>query len=432
MDLFQAWNETGCGPLCSLLEPPPNILLLPPPPLPPFLRHLLLENESLTLNLNGGECNLCNLFRDESQDSEFVLPRPTEKGSADSMVSVIGASILGLGFGAFLLILIWCKKWKIFPAKDSCPIFPETWVPGGHKTAPPPSPTESCISPVVNEKSPQSIIMDSCHANKTSIPSKYWRRGGGADFSSCHMGEASGGNSVRMMNDDPGMSEEQYADGGSCTSSPVYAELDGSVPTAMAGSILVSGHSISPYAVGLKNYPEALRMASLAPGPVGVVPQDTSYDNAAYLPSATSDLYQSRSLRRSSHRASGQMACAAPLLAPHPQFSGVTAAYLTGGRHSRKSSRPTFAQHLARSSIQNRMMMVQDNDPQHHFSGDVLSGDVQRMTRHAAARSQGLYSDLPLHSSPSLSTFKTVSGSPYGYRTDNPKRPLPPVPGVRL
>ena len=415
MDLFPSFNETECGPFCS--EPPPNILLLPPPPLPPFLRHLLLENQNLSIDLTG-DCNLCHIFRDRREDSEFVLPRPAEKGASDSMVSVIGACILGLGFGAILLMLIWCKKWKVFPGKDSCPIFPDSWLSGSHKSAPPPSPTESCISPVVNEKSPQSIIMDSCQGNRTCIhPSKYWRRAGDADFS---MAEASGGHP------DSGMNEDHYADG-SCTSSPVYAELDGAVPSTIGGSILMesSPQSISPYAVGLKHFPEALRMAALTSGPVA----DISYDNAAYLASATSDLYQSRSLRRGFHRnlAPGHLGSAAPLLTHQPLTSqSQVAAYLTGGRNSRRA-RATFAQHLARNSLQNRMMIAHE-EPQVSVSPNDYPIDRRILMRHGTSRTQGIYSDLPLHS-PSLSTFK--SSSPYDYR-ENPKRPLPPVPGVRL
>lgn len=230
--------------------------------------------------------------------------------------------------------------------------------------------------------------------------------------------------------------DEHYAcaDGGSCTSSPVYAELDGCVTHIPQGQLLAThtvplplmvagpAQSISPYSVGLHTYSEvaeAVRMAAL--GSSTALLPDACYDNTAYLPSAQQipDHYGTRSLRRG-HRAAtlAQLGSATPLLTSHHHLNQPpTAAYLTSGRVSKKP-RPPFAQQLTRGSLQR---MHDEIDLQHE------------RPRYASRRQgQGIYSDLSLRQSPSLTTFK--SASPFTYR-DNPKRPLPPVPhvpGVRL
>lgn len=395
---------------CSFLDHPPDaILTMPPPPLPPFMKELLTDTNG-SYFFDDGKCNFCDYFTDHRQDSEFVLPKPTEK-PADSMTSVIVASILGLSFGTFLLLLIWCKKWKIFPVKDSCPIFPESFLGGasGHKSSPPPSPSP-CISPVVNEKSPQStIITDS--SRKTSIPSKYWRRAGDFTSHSQNLG-------VDSVTD-------HYTEG-SCTSSPVYAELDGPVVgTSGANStVLVTGQS--PYAVGLNTYseiPETLRIGSAA----GLLP-DTSYDNATYLP--TSNLYQSHSLRRSHHQSKPSAVDGSLLHSDQMLMHAFPhVAYVTT-RSTKKSRKNSLAQQLARNSIQRMqddLTLIQQEGLLH--SAAEASG--RSYTTTGSRRNQGqMYMDLPAHS-PNISTFKSAYGS-YNSRDNSKQRPLPPVPGVRL
>lgn len=311
---------------------------------------------------------------------------------------------------------------------DFCPFLAGGILRSSKAPPPPCSPSDSCISPVVNEKSPQSIIMDA-PSKKTSIPSKYWRRG--SDFTSDN------GAVGHPMMDCPGQGMDDHyttcTDGGSCTSSPVYAELDGMVTHIPHGQLVGTHHgpvlmasqlatqSISPYSVGLHTYSEvaeAVRMAAM--GSSSTLLPDSSYDNAAYLPTASvADHYHTRSLRRG-HRAAtlAQLGSATPLLSTHQMGQGnAQSVYLTGGRPSKKP-RPPFGHHLNRGSTQ-RM----------HEELDLTLDQSHAQPRYASRRTHGLYSDLPIHHSPSLSTFK--SSSPYSYR-DNPKRPLPPVPGVRL
>lgn len=450
---FEAFLAQSINESWDVFEPPPDdILYMPPPPLPPSLRHIIWGNQSLAdEESSDGTCNFCHLFQDKSQDSEYVSPKNPEK-TTDSMMSVLVASVLGLIFGSLLLILIWCKKWRIFPAKDSCPIFSDGFL-GSHKSVPsPPSAGDQCISPVVNEKSPQSIITDA-PSKKTSIPSKYWTRGR-------EMGVNINGSRVL----DPSSSlDDQYTEGGSCTSSPVYAELDGAVPGSRlsldpstgVGPVLIAGpsQSMSPYSVGQNPHssgqnayssgqnayssgqnayssgqnpyadvPEALRMGIM--GSSSALIPDSSYDNAAYLPSALAGHY-TRSLRRGQGITLAHLGSAAPLLSqsyhlpPQPNMS-----YLTGGRQSKKPRAP-FAQQLARNAMQ-RMQQ------------DVLNERMDRAAAAAAAnprytsrRIQALYSDPPIDS-PNMSTFKSASPLAHHLRDNNPKRPLPPVPGVRL
>ncbi|RWS27337.1 hypothetical protein B4U80_05294 [Leptotrombidium deliense] len=341
------------------------------------------------------------------------MPNPGVK-SDESWVSLLVFSILGFtAFAALMvLFLIKCKKWKIFPVSDSCPILPESFL-GGHKSAPPPcSPTDSCISPVVNEK-PQSVITDS-PSKRTSIPSKYWRRTNDLSQGGRHM--TNGGNILDRTTE-----IDEYTgcpEAASCTSSPVYAELDaGGINHAqLATPILITGpsQSISPYAVHTyTEVADAVRMAAL--GSSSALLPDASYDNAAYLPSSNSDHYHGRSLRR--HRAStlAQLGSATPLLATHHQINGSPPVnYLTGGRPHKKPRMP-YAHQMTRANIL-RSQDELESSPSRHLQ---------------SRRLHGLYSDLPLQSqSPTLSTFR-LANIQYNLR-DQPKRPLPPVPGVRL
>lgn len=236
---------------------------------------------------------------------------------------------------------------------------------------------------------------------KTSISSKYWRRG---PTNGLNSGDERTDVSTEM---DP------YSDATSCTSSPVYAELDPTgVTHALAPTpIILNGPSINPYAV-CNTYTEvadAVRMAAL--GSSSALLPDASYDNAAYLTSINNpNLYHSRSLRRA-HRAGtlgqlGALGSATPLLQSHYITNGSPQLnYLTGGRPQKKA-RPLHAQ----------------------ISSRRLHDDMQsnRLDRHAMRRHHEPYGELPIHS-PALSTF----AAPTAFR-DNPKRPLPPVPGVRL
>ncbi|RWS10708.1 hypothetical protein B4U79_09141, partial [Dinothrombium tinctorium] len=425
-------NESlfGCDFSCKIIDefgPPPDLILsIPPPPLTPSLQQLLNENQSLKGDDNG--CNFCHVFYSPTgQDNDFFLPNPGVK-TDESWLSLLVFSVLGLtAFGAlFILFLVKCKKyaisfieilinsfpfyrWKIFPVSDSCPIFPESFL-GGHKTAPPPcSPSDSCISPVVNEK-PQSVITDS-PTKKTSIPSKYWRRTN--DLS--HGGRMANGIILDRTTE-----IDEYSgcpDAPSCTSSPVYAELDavGINHSQAPTPILITGpsQSISPYAVHTyTEVSDAVRMAAL--GSSSALLPDASYDNAAYLPTSNSDHYHGRSLRR--HRAAtlAQLGSATPLLATHHNINGSPSInYLTGGRPQKKPRQP-YAHPLTRANMIRTHEELETTTPTRHLQG---------------RRHHGLYGDIS-QQSPTLSTFR-LANIPYNLR-DQPKRPLPPVPGVRL
>lgn len=403
---------------------PDAILTMPPPPIPFFMQNLL--NESFSQD----DCNFCRLLSDGDVVSMIDGPQQSDKNPAsDGMTSVLIASILGLFFGIFLLGLIWCRKGRHFPAKDSCPMFSDGLFSGHRKSAPPPpSPTESVISPVVNEKSPQSIIMDHGTGKKSVIHTKYWRRG--SDFTI----DATSS----VLRPHRPQSDHYGADGGSCTSSPVYAELDG-LPIGAQGPgsshILLAGSSISPYAVGMNTYSElpenSMRMTNMVSSSSAALLPDSSYDNAAYLPNMHPDQYASRSLRRGRTGFSGQ-----PLLhaaSSHQQFnaqvigspSGPSVTHLTASsRKKNRHQQQNLAHQLARNSVQ-RMQEIEQIDD--------LSNERSRFTgRRAVASNTQTFGDAAIHS-PSMTTFKSASPyASYSDRNRESKRPLPPVPGIRL
>lgn len=197
-----------------------------------------------------------------------------------------------------------------------------------------------------------------------STTGKYWKRmpaNGGNIFSmEDRRGLRSlGGSSMSGMSD-----HHPYSDAASCTSSPVYAELDPSVagschtptmigPPGGGGSIVSS--SFSPYAFSgtaasntysevpenlLRGHLVHLGQHHLGPhhqhhgmSPSPLLTDSSTYDNAAYLPASSQqpflsnsgNQYATRSLRRlaaqrsavlSANNASGQVST--PLLAGHP------------------------------------------------------------------------------------------------------------------
>lgn len=354
------------------LEPPPDdILYMPPPPMPPSFHASLLSMENGSLKEfiigedpeEGYRCNFCKLFSDpllvpaEDPMIDMLVPKVKSK-SDESFVNSFYVLITSLAVLLFvvLIALMKYKKWKIFPMSDSCPILSGGSVLGHHKSSSGSSgsPSDTRL-PVVNEKSPQSIIMDAPLASlgkKSTISTtgKYWKRmpagtGGvnGNIFSMedrrGHLHRSMGGSSMSGC-----MSEHPYSDAASCTSSPVYAELDPSVagschtPTMIGppgshlgggggGSIISS--SFSPYAASntYSEVPENIRghLVHLGNGhnnqyphhplhahhqgmsPSPLLTDSSTYDNAAYLPASSQqpflasnggNHYATRSLRR--------------------------------------------------------------------------------------------------------------------------------------
>lgn len=295
---------------------------------------------------------------------------------------------------------------------ENCPILPDGFF-RSHKSGPSHGSThqDMCIDPVVNEKSPQSIITDVPN-KKTSISSKYWRQGTNSVMMSPE------GRQLNGMKLVPDMEHENYMDGSdaaSCTSSPVYAELDGNNQRAsglMTPVMLTGSSSISPYAVcnPYSEVNEVVMMAALASN--SALLPESSYDNAAYLPSSNSDQYRSRSLRR--HRAAlQQLAAATPLLQSNYGMNGGMNAspqlnYFTGGRPLKKP-RPLRNHYLAEEMAAANQLHTHD-------------------TRHA--RHMKSFNDLGAHSPAGMSTFRVQQQ--YFPPDPSSKRPLPPVPGVRL
>ena len=273
------------------------------------------------------------------------------------------------------------------------------------------SQSDNCISPVVNKKSPQSVITN-C-PNKNSIPSKYWKRSDETSF--------------RDSMTEPRLAEiDEYInipERGGCTSSPVYAELDAGVTinhSRIPSSLLMSGPS--PYAVHIySEVADAMRMAALGSS-TALLPDASSYDNVAYLPSSNSDHYQARSLRRQ-RSGVGHLGSATPLLPAHQQIiAGSQTNYLTGGRPHKKS-RPAHSHHISRINASNHhQQQMSPQQQQQQIQQEIESRYM------SSRRSEAIYADFPLSSS-SLSTFQVPYGTNF---RENHKRPLPDVPGVRL
>jgi len=190
---------------------------MPPPPPIPFFWNVSIPSDC---------SSLCDVFIDSKTD-ELQVPTVTDGHqtglSADSVVSVVGASILGLTLGALMLIFVWYKKFGSDPS-----------------SLPPSLPSSSCETeytcPVVNGKSPQSIIINHRGTIAYSNGMNQWRRGTDFSIDYVHRGLIPGSSVLHQQE------QETYAMRESCTSSPVYAELD---PTP----------SISPYAVGMVERP---------------------------------------------------------------------------------------------------------------------------------------------------------------------------------
>ncbi|KAJ6217376.1 hypothetical protein RDWZM_008533 [Blomia tropicalis] len=366
-------------------EPPDDIMYMPPPPMPPVIQAALFNMENISIkdfiinqDSNDREplCNFCKIFADPrlypSIDNDLYPDQPDDASyldtsamskENDTFISTFYLLIFTAAITGFivLILLIKYKKWKIFPISESCPILTSTGRLLGHHKSSSNSHglSSSTRIPVVNEKSPQSIIMDAplCASlvkkSTISTTGKYWKRipnqnvtGGSNNIFS--MEDRSFRMGLRSMDGTSSISDHPYSDAASCTSSPVYAELDPSgvgschTPTLIgppgsgAGSIV---SSFSPYAFSTpsntySDVPESLRGNHHHNGLSPAFHTDSStYDNAAYLPASSQAImgsgvgnYSTRSLRRlAAQRAASINASAVgpnqasiPLLAGHP------------------------------------------------------------------------------------------------------------------
>ena len=214
------------GLLDSLLNFPP------PPPLPSFW--------NISSQAEACPSSLCHVFAPETGKPEDY--RTNNPNSDDSVVPVACAVILGLTLGALLLIFVWYRKSKNSPTlPPSLPSSSETEY------------MHSC--PVVNGKSPHSVIIShrgtisysNMPVTSTLSGGNPWGRTTGFTIDYSSRGLIPGSSVLHSE-------ENQYAMRESCTSSPVYAELDG------------GNNSISPYAVGMAEHipedPYLLRQAN--------------------------------------------------------------------------------------------------------------------------------------------------------------------------
>ncbi|UXI16579.1 Laminin subunit alpha-1 [Sarcoptes scabiei] len=375
-----------------LESPPDDILYIPPPPIPPALSSWVssLANESIRDfiigedPIEGVRCNFCKLFADSKlyqHDSELSYPSSTSSSKDNkNPTSLIYVAIFSLVFIMFcaVCLLIKHKKWCML-IRYSCPIWSS---PNGiahhHKSASSSSstsPSDACLSPVVNEKSSQSIIMDAPLASfgkKSTISTtgKYWKRvpnnvPGNILFMEDRKGLRSiGGSST-------GNSDHPYSDGASCTSSPVYAELD---PTGACHSPPIIpppiGTPFVPYAYSntYTEVPERMRIAKPMSSTI-LLSDSSTYDNAAYLPASSQqpffsgtfggvNNYNTRSLRRLAAQRSAAINAAltnnqisTPLLS-NQQYPNQS--LFTAGRNLRKANRTVASTPLSVNYFKNR------------------------------------------------------------------------------
>ncbi|OTF72107.1 hypothetical protein BLA29_001189, partial [Euroglyphus maynei] len=264
-------------------------------------------------------------------------------------------------------------------SNHACPVWSSpNGVIGHHKSSSSSStsPSDTCLSPVVNEKSPQSIIMDASLASlgkKSTISTtgKYWKRvpnnvSGNILFMEDRRGLRSlGGSST-------GISDHPYSDAASCTSSPVYAELDPAVAGCATNQPMIGPLIRSSF--GTHNYGGYSSSNTYTEVPEGIghrhrhhldhghyalssnlLSDSSTYDNAAYLSASSQQFnqsagYNSRSLRRLAAQRSAAINAAAasnqistPLLSSqqyppyHPSGNHHRHGYFpTGGRPMKK------------------------------------------------------------------------------------------------
>lgn len=250
-------NGGGCQLSCNTLEvlgpPPDTILTIPPPPIPNFLLETLNANKS-----NNESCNLCNIFTTGTakiEDKSF--PQASIQFANTWICVIIIVSIVSIAVGAIIAIFFMkCKKWKIFPVADSCPILPENFLNNKNSSS---------------ETSPKS--MDSSNLSKqktkeTKLKSslKYWQRECSQEYP-LHRD----GSQYIIGNDSFVDSEENKSPG-----TPIYAELD---VTPGFGTNRIDVSNCSPYAIhtyaGIDNELQ---------NPNDLI-NNGAYDNAAFFPS---------------------------------------------------------------------------------------------------------------------------------------------------
>ena len=368
------------------------ILDLPAPPIPSFLKGLnIVQNDSE----NSEKCNHCAQFADQAIDGlSFTLPKQAQTNPLLNNNSlVISIALLIVSVCCLIALYIKYKKMKISMI-DTCASFSQNFF-FKNKDLEVSSRVDNC-APVVNEKTPQSIITNSPSKKSTIIPAKYWKTptGNGINVNFTHPNNL-------MVNEfngaliDGTMTTEMSAylpEEGSCTSSPVYAELESGNHQInldnMSNLITLnnlnnlnpmnSSQTVRYKSYTMRNYSDlpAMKISQLNQlnqlsqlnqlnqinSDTALLP-DTSYDNEAYLPSSNSD-YHNKSLKRNRQLTlGGKLGSKTPLLSTHCPTNvnhSLTLGYLNNDK-----PKQTFIQHQlgGRINVNNTLMLKnQDQD----------------------------------------------------------------------
>ena len=375
------------------------ILDLPPPPIPSFLKGLNILNDSE----NVEKCNHCNQFTDAQtiDGLGFTLPKQAQANLLNnSLLISIGLLIICL----FCLIALYIKYKKMkISMIDTCASLSQSFF-FKSKDLQVSSRVENC-APVVNEKTAQSIITNSPSKKSTIIPAKYWKTPTSNGINFAHP------NNHLMVNEfNSGLIDstittemgEYLPEEGSCTSSPVYAELDSNNHHQinldnMSNLITLNNlNNLNPLAnpsvanryksYTMRNYseiPNAIKISQLnqlnqlnqlsqlnqmsqISSDTALLP-DVSYDNEAYLPSSNSD-YHNKSLKRNrqSTLQHSKLGSKTPLLSTHCPTTNISNHSLTlSYLNNVDKPKQTFIQHQlgGRISVNNTLMLKnQDQD----------------------------------------------------------------------
>jgi len=321
----------------DLIGPPPDLILdLPPPPIPSFLNEF--NNHNNILSNDSEKCNLCNqLVTSTVNDGlSFILPKQQATISSgfnillmnnSSLIISIILSILSVFF--LIALYIKYKKMKISMIDTCSSLFSQknnffsksTTTKDSHLQVN--SSRGGCRTtldvPVVNEKTVQSIITNCSPSKKsTIIPAKYWSAANIVGQTNTTLNSLNGLMNLNEYNttemSDYGLIPDDMIlteNGSGCTSSPVYAELDGSSNPHhhlyMSNLITLNNLNNSATLTNQQRY----KSYTMRNQQQNTTIDTSSYDNESYLPSSNSD-YHNKSF--TNHRGQMVIGSKTPLL----------------------------------------------------------------------------------------------------------------------
>lgn len=384
-DFYADLAEFSCQDnFCNILDligPPPDMILdLPPPPIPSFLKGLNILNDSE----NAEKCNHCSQFTDQTVDGlSFTLPKQAQSSLLNNNSLLISIGLLAFSLICLIALYIKYKKMKISMV-DTCASFSQSFF-GNGKDLQVSARVDSSCAPVVNEKTPQSIITNSPSKKSTIIPAKYWKTptGNGINFAHHPTNHLMVNEFNGALIDSTITTEmsEYMPEEGSCTSSPVYQEISSAHQINldnMSNLITMNNfNNLNPMsqpvrykAYTMRNYadmPNAVKLSQLNQlaqmDPDAALLPDVSYDNEAYLPSSNSD-YHNKSLKKNRQSTLGKLGSKTPLLSTHCPANAHHS--LTLGYLASEKPKQTFIQHQlgSRINVNNTLMLKsQDQDP---------------------------------------------------------------------